>query len=421
MVTRRRLVKTGLALGALAMMPHAGMLARTARAQEGELRIFNYSYYIDPRLNEWFTQETGYKVVYDEYEAAEEAWAKLQVGGGGYDIIILTDSYLKDAVEKGLVRRIDHNKIPNLSNLDPAFLDIPQDPGLKYSVPYMWGTTGLGVNRNLVSESIETWGRVLTDKAFLEKYSGKISMLEEFVEVVAVTMLYLGLDPSRTENWSQENVEEIARILIGQKPYLAGYYGASKYIPELAGDRLAVAQAWSGDILTAQEENPRVEYVIPEREGGLKWGDYIVIPREAENVEAAYKWINFVLHPLIAAVNMAYTYYPVPLKIELIEKGLNNAWEETLIDVDPQELLGNPAVLPPPQIASKLRNTAPLDEQGLAVLEEIRKRVILGKADDGVAGISREVALLGGGLLASVLGGAIYISYKRGKERRLGG
>ena len=418
MVTRRELIKTGLTAAVIAGLPlSAGRYLSKALAQKEELRIYNYSYYIDPRINEWFSEQFGFQVVYDEYEAAEEAWAKLQVGGGGYDIIILTDSYLKDAISQGLVRKMEKNRLPNLANLDPGFISIPQDPGLEHSVPYMWGTTGLGVNRNLVAENIDSWGKVLEDERFLEKYKGRISMLEEFVEVVAVTMLYLGLDPSKGESWSMENVEDISRILIKQKPYLAGYYGASKYIPELAGNRLAVAQAWSGDILTAQEENPKVEYVIPEREGGLKWGDYIVIPRDARNLEAAYLWINFVLDPLNAAVNMAYTYYPVPLRNELIEKGLQEAYEEGLIDVEPVELLGNPAILPPPSIASKLRNTYPLDQEGLRVLEEIRKRVIVGGGDEGVGGISREVAIVGGGLLASILGGAVYISYKKSKSK----
>ncbi|MEB3860568.1 MAG: PotD/PotF family extracellular solute-binding protein, partial [Desulfurococcales archaeon] len=131
-------------IGALLVLALIGAatIAPIALSQENVLKVLNYSEYIDPEVLELFERETGVRVIYDEFEAAEEAWAKLKVGGAGYDLIIIAHSYVKLAIEQGLVKKLDKSKIPNLANLDPVIAGHPADPGQEYAVPYMWGTTG---------------------------------------------------------------------------------------------------------------------------------------------------------------------------------------------------------------------------------------------------------------------------------------
>lgn len=374
-MSRRRMILGGLAvLASLTLLPRLRLVA-SATAAKKELRVFNYSYYIDPRVISWFEEETGLRVIYDEYESGEEALAKLEVGGGGYDVIILPSEYLSSVIARGLVREIDRSRVPNLAYVDDVFFTNPHDPGLRYSVPYLGGTTGLGVNVRRVAEGVSSWGTVLEDFSFLERYKKRVSMIEEFTEVFGTVLLYLGYDPSKLENWNMEMGRKIADILIKQKPYIAGYYGASVYIPQLVNERLYVAHAWSGDVAFASKENPVVEYVIPE-EGGLRWNDFAVIPRDARNVDGAYLWINYMLNPVVSAVNVAYTFYVSPLKPSVLKQGLERAFSEGLIDVEPEKILSNTAVNPPPNIARRIRFYAPVTEEVIRVVEETRKMVL---------------------------------------------
>lgn len=373
LVSRRDLIKKSIVIGGLTLF--GKFLLLDGISQTKEIRILNYSYYIDPRVNQWFEQQTGIKVIYDEYESGEEALAKLQLGGGGYDVIIMPSEYLSGVINKGYVKRLDKSLIPNMVYIDESFYENPHDPGLNYSVPYLGGTTGLGVNSLRVSEKINSWATVLEDINFLNKYKKKISMLEEFVEVFGTLLIYLGFNPSVKENWSLEKAEKIAQILIKQKPYISGYYGASIYIPQLISEQLYIAHAWSGDVETIRQDNKNVTYVIPE-EGGLRWNDFAVIPRDAKNVEAAYAWINYVTDPLISALNSTYTYYMSPIKQNYLKESMELAWKEGLVNYPPENYLENPVFNPPDNIKSKLMFYVPLSEDILRIVEETRKKVL---------------------------------------------
>lgn len=235
-------------------------------------------------------------------------------------------------------------------------------------------------------------------------------MLEEFPEVFGTVMIYLGLDPSKKDNWNKETGEKVAEILVKQKPYIAGYYGASIYIPQLISEQLLIAHAWSGDVETARQENNSINYVIPE-EGALRWNDFAVIPINARNIEEAYAWINFVTDPLISAVNSAYTYYMSPVKLTYLKIALEKAWSQDLISNPPEFYLQNPVFSPPANIANKLKFYAPLTLDVLKVVEETRKKVL----GEGV-----HTSLIIGGAVATVIAAGIagYYGLKRKKTQQ---
>ncbi|MGC9131639.1 MAG: polyamine ABC transporter substrate-binding protein [Pyrobaculum sp.] len=308
----------------------------------GELAVYNYSYYIDKDLLPEFEKEYGIKVVYQEFESGEEAYAALLRGGGGYDLVVLPDTYLKEMINGGYVRKIDHNKLSNLGNVDPAFFENPNDPGLQYSVPYAFGTTGFAVNYYAMKADVgrlEKWGD-LFDAAILEKIGNRVAMLEEFVEPVMAAKYALGIDP---DDWSEGAVNKVIDLLKKQKPYIRGYLGISQIVPALAAGELWVSQIWSGDAATARDEfiktagqanADKFEYVLPKPKTH-RWVDFMVIPRDAKNVEAAYLFIDFLLRPENSARIVKASNYPTALKRQLLAKYL-----------DP-DILNDPTVFPP--------------------------------------------------------------------------
>ena len=356
-ITRRQFIVSAGVLAATGLLGYYSyeFLAPKPRRT---LRVYNYSAYINPDLIKEFESRYNAKVIYDEYESAEEAYAKLQYGGGGYDVVVLTDQFIQQAVKRNLIRPLDKSRIPNLSNIDPLFYNNKFDPGLNYAIPYAWGTTGIGYNGKFVREGeIDGYEQLFDTEGFLPRHKGKVSMLEEFLEVVNAAKLYLGIP---LDDWSEESVNRIIDLLRRQRDFLAGYYGASIYIPQLAKGDLHAAHAWSGDVIQAQSEESAVGYILP-KEGAFIWIDFMTIPAGAREVDLAYEWINFILEKENAAKNVSFTYYPSPVKKSL------------LVGSVPEDVLDNPAVYPPS--TSKLIFTSPVDENVLSIVERISTSV----------------------------------------------
>ena len=361
----------------LAMAPLS--LAVSAEGQEERvLRVLNYSEYIDPEVLRIFEERYGVKVIYDEFEAAEEAWAKLKAGGGGYDLIIIAHSYVRLAIEQGLVQPLNKDMIPNLKNLDPVVASHPADPNQDYAVPYMWGTTGIAYVKTCVQDPPETWAEFF-DPATLEPYKGRVSLLSELTEVIEAGMIALGIDPAERANWNEENMAKVVDLVSRVKPYLAGFYGASQYIPALANEELCLAQAWNGDVMIAAEENPNVGFVNP-KDGAIYWVDFMVIPRDAENVEDAHRFINFLLEPEIAARNAKAVWYAPSIKKELLERYAEETGDEEL-----KQLLNDPLVYPSGDV--KLVPSPVLDKEMQRLVEDVRVKIMspVSESTDGAA------------------------------------
>ncbi|MEM1873108.1 MAG: spermidine/putrescine ABC transporter substrate-binding protein [Acidilobaceae archaeon] len=288
----------------------------TAPAQERVLRVYNYSQYIDPEVLEIFQRETGIRVVYDEFESAEEAWAKLIAGGGGYDLIVLAHTHLKLAIDRGLLQRIDKNQIPNLAYLDPRLRGYPADPNMDYSIPYSWGATVIAYNKDCVRDPPRSWREFLSPD-YLKRYSGRVVLLSEGTDVVEATMIALGYDINDEASWSKEVIDKVIDHLKKIRGYLRGFWGVTDITQKLIAGEICLAQAWTGDVLFMMSESDRVDFIVPE-DGLYIWIDFMVIPRDARNVGEAHLFINFLLRPDIAARNAKYTYYPPPIDREVL-------------------------------------------------------------------------------------------------------
>jgi putrescine transport system substrate-binding protein len=302
-------------LGALAALS----LAACSPADKPVVHVYNWSDYIADEVIERFQDETGIRVIYDVYDANEILEAKLLAGRSGYDVIFPTaHPFAERHIQAGLYLPLDLSLLPNRRHLDPvlmAKLD-SVDPGNRHTVPYMWGTTGLGYNVDMVTgilgadADLDTWA-LLFDPEIASQLAGcGIAVLDDEGEALAAAMLYLGLDPHSTD---PEALEAAVELFMGIRPYIR-YFHASKYINDLANGDICLAQGYSGDVIQARDRaeevgrGVEVDYVIP-AEGAVLWFDLMAIPADAPNPGHAHRFIDFLMVPEnIAAITNEVAY-----------------------------------------------------------------------------------------------------------------
>ncbi|MCS7067330.1 MAG: spermidine/putrescine ABC transporter substrate-binding protein [Meiothermus sp.] len=262
--------------------------------QKKELRLLNWSDYMPREVLEEFEKREGIKVVEDTYDSPEAMLSKLQAGGDSeFDLLITPDYTVGSLARAGSLQELDKTQIPNLKNLDPQFADPAFDPGGKYSVVYQWGTTGLAYREDLVSGPVESWA-VLFDP---QKQVGRFLLLDEMREMMGAALKFKGESVNTTD---AAKLAEVQALLLEAKRRSLGFAGGTSIRDRLISGDIAVGPAYSGDILAAQPENPKLKYVIPV-EGATLWTDNLVILKKSPNQELAYRFINFLLEPEIAA------------------------------------------------------------------------------------------------------------------------
>jgi spermidine/putrescine transport system substrate-binding protein len=255
-------------------------------------------------------------------------------------------------IEQNFLAEIDKSRLSNWKNLDPKFLDPPHDPGNKHSVPYFWGTVAVGIRADHVTEPVKGF-EVLFD----EKYAGRISMLDDRENVVAIAMLHLGHPMNSTEDAHLQDVKE---LLKRQAP-LVQAYTSDTFKDKLIKGEAWVALGWSGDILQARELEKNIRAVVP-ASGTMIWVDSVAIPRDARNPDLAYEFINYLLEAEVAARNANFVKYASP----------NAAAREKI----KPEILNDPAVYPPKETLDRcqwLLDRGPAIEKIERVWREVRK------------------------------------------------
>jgi spermidine/putrescine transport system substrate-binding protein len=315
--------KTLIGVVAAAVVVVVAVFVFMQKKGSGELHIYAWADEVPQAILDDFSKETGIKVTLDTFDSNESLIAKLEAGASGYDLIEPSQYAVQILEKKGLVENLDHGKLTNRGNLSAVFQDISFDPGNKVSVPFIWGTTGFAYNSDCVKEPITSW-KSLWD----EKYKGRIYMLDNMLAAYIAGLQVNGFKANTT------NPDEIAKAtesLIQQKPLLAGY-NASNFADLVSSGEACIVEAWSGNVLQAIEQNPKVHYVLPD-EGGTMWVDGFAIAKGAKNTDAAYKFLNYILQPEVAA------------KVTTLTKVASTV--EKAKALLPKELAENPAVFPP--------------------------------------------------------------------------
>lgn len=310
--------------------PAGAASTAAAPADAGSLNIFIWSAYLPESVIQEFTKRTGVKVNFDLYDSNEALLEKLQSGVADYDLVVPSDYMVKILIHEGLIQKLDKTRLANFGNLDPRFLDKKFDPQNGYSLPYFWGTTGLGYDKTKVKGPVDSWG-VLFDP----KYKGRILMLDDVREVFGVALKYRGHSLNTTD---PKLLREAADLLKKQKD-LVKTYNSGDFANILAAGDVDLAHGYNGQLaeVVAKEPN-RLAYVVP-KEGGTFWMDNLAIPTKARNVENAYKFIDFVMDPQVNAEivdGVSYASANVPAK--------------KLID---PKILDDPAIYPSDDVLSR--------------------------------------------------------------------
>jgi len=298
------------------------------RRNERLLNIYNWNDYIDDRTVPLFQALTNIRVNYDVYSSNEDLLAKLQAGPTDYDIVVPTSWFVPTYRQLGLIEPLRQDLIPNLTNIDREFVETDYDPGNRYSIPWQWGTTGIGYNSRRAPGTVDSWGAIFRPDAAM---GGHVSLLREVTDLIGTALLYLGKSPNSSRD---ADLAEVVRLLRAAKPKLSKFT-ADTYIDELAAGETWLAQGWSGDVFQAQEQNANVGYVIP-REGSLRFVDVMCIPKGAPHPGNAARFMNYVLHPKSQARISKYVSYGTPVSLA-----------KPLL---PNEQLSDPAIYPPTSI-----------------------------------------------------------------------
>ncbi len=273
--------------------------------ENGEVYVYNWGEYIDPDTITMFEEETGIKVVYDEYDTNETMYPKVESGSSAYDVICPSDYMIKKMIDNDLLQELDFDKMPNAkANIGAQYYEQSEafDPGNKYSVPYCWGTVGILYNKTMVDEPVTSWS-ILWD----EKYADSILMQDSVRDAF---MVALKLNGYSMNTLNEEELQTAKNALIAQKPLVQAYV-IDQVRDKMIGGEAALGVIYSGEAIYTKRENPDLEYVIPD-EGTNVWIDGWVVPKNAPNKENAEKFIDFMCRGDIALKNFEYITYSTP-------------------------------------------------------------------------------------------------------------
>jgi putrescine transport system substrate-binding protein len=355
-ITRRSALTLAGSAAALSM-PYI----RRVHAEDKVVNVYNWVDYIGETTTQDFTAATGIEVTYDTYDSAETVQAKMMAGSTGYDVIDIASTSLPRFIPSGAFAKLDKGKLPNWKNLDPEILKVlaDRDPGNQYAFPYMWGTTGITVNVDMVKERIPDAPldsmELLLNPDYMSKLADcGVNILESPEDVIPMVLAYLGKDPN------SEKLDELEAVVKAMEPtrQYVKTFDAANYLNALPNKELCVSMTWSGDYATAQARakeagiDLNLAYNVP-KSGSNAWFDVMVIPADAPHPEAAHAFLNYLMDPEVIAKCTNFTNYANA-----------NLAANAFVD---KAVLSDPAVYPSEEIKKRLwvQETASQDYERL--------------------------------------------------------
>ncbi len=280
----------------------ASCSGRNGDAKEKRLNLYIWSAYVSDETLAKFEKETGIRIRYDTYDSNEALLEKMQSGVADYDVIVPSDYMVRVMLHQNLLEKIDLNRLPNFKNLSKRFQNLSYDPNNEHSIPFLWGTTGIGYNKKKVKDPVDSWGILWNPK-----YKDRILMLEDVRETFGVALKWKGHSINSTND---AELEEAKNLLIQQKP-LVKTYSSSNFDEILLSGDVWLAHGWSGQLAKAADQNKDLAYAVP-KEGSTLWIDNLAVPASAKHKDEVYVFLNFFLDAAIAAEVTNYSGYASP-------------------------------------------------------------------------------------------------------------
>jgi putrescine transport system substrate-binding protein len=331
----------------------ASALDRDRADSERVVNVYSWADYIAPDTVSNFEKETGIKVRYDVFDNNEVLETKLLSGHSNYDVVVPTDIFFDRQREAGVYRKLDKQALPNLANVDPEIERrmAAHDPGNQYAIPYMWSTTGLGYNIDMVGKRLggpvpDSWALLFDARNAAKLKDCGILMVDSPLDVFASALIYLHRDPRRQD---PKDLSDAAELLRAIRPYVRNI--AADPTAPLASGEVCLELAWSGDVEAARNRaleaatGARIAYLIP-REGALTTIDMVSIPADAPHPHNAELWMNYLMRPQVIAAISNYIRYPngISASLPFIDTAVKN----------------DPAVYPDAATRARLVSSAPV-------------------------------------------------------------
>ena len=342
-------------------------------AEDKIVRVYNWSDYIDPKILEDFTKETGIKVVYDVFDSNEVLETKLLAGGSGYDVVVPTGPFLSRQIAAGVFQKLDKSKLPNLSNMWPEIMKqlAVYDPGNQYAINYMWGTTGIGYNEEKVKQRmadapVDSWDLIFKPEILAKFKDCGVMVLDAPDDILPAALNYLGLDPNSS---NPEDIKKAGELLEKVRPSIQKFH-SSEYINALANGDICIAVGYSGDILQARnraeeaKNGQKIKYSLP-KQGAQMWFDEMAIPADAKHSEEAHAFLNYMMRPEVIAKASNYVAYA----------NGNLASQKFLDDA----VKSDPSVYPDPETMKRLFVKTSYDPKTQRVVTRTWTKVVTGE------------------------------------------
>lgn len=303
------------------------LLAASACAQT--LHLYTWADYISPDVVRKFEKQHACKVVIDTFDSNESMFAKFKAGATGYDLVVPTAYMIKVMHAQGMLADLDHTKLPNLKNIDPAVLAKVMDKTMAHSVPYTFAFAAIAVRKDKIKDGEASWA--MFDRPAL---AGRVTLLDDMRESIGAALKSLGHSLNTRDDAQLAAARD---VLIRWKKNIARFDNEG-YKAGIDSAEFQLVHGYSGDLFQVQLENPKIDILIP-REGVTIGCDELVIPKTAKQPDLAHAFINFLLDPDIAAENMEWMGYYCPN-------------QPALKKVSP-EFLQNPAITIPAELMAK--------------------------------------------------------------------
>lgn len=305
----------------------------TSSAKGNVVKVYNWTEYISDSVLKAFTQETGIEVVYSTFDSNEAMYAKLKLmrNSGDYDVIFPGTDFVDKMRKEGMLEVLDHNKLTNFKHLNKSFLDVDFDPENKFSMPYLWGSSGIGINTKRIDKStITSW-----EDLWRPEYKGRVMLMNDLRDVFALSLLTLGY-PVSSEN--PKHIKEAYQKLATMMPNVRTFNSDAPRMPFMEGETY-LGMVWNGEVIMAQDQGmPEMDFVYP-KEGAIMWMDNMAIPKNAKNLENAYTFIDYLMRPDNSAIISEEIGYGSPS--EAAKKLMPAEMANNSIIYPPEDLLGH--------------------------------------------------------------------------------
>lgn len=296
-------------------------------AAEQTLHFYNWSEYVPASILADFTEETGIKVIYSTYDSNESMYSTLKAQKQDYDLVVPSSYFISKMRKEGMLQPIDRSKLTHFQDLDPTYLNKPFDPENRYSVPYVLGATGIGINVDMLDTStVRSW-----NDFWDTKWEGQLMVIDDARELFHIALIRLGYSVNTTDPDKIKAAYEELQML---KPNILVFNSDFPANPYLSGE-VSMGMLWNGSAYMARREGANIQIVWPEK-GTIFWMDSLAIPADAQHVDAAHKMIDFLLRPEIAARIAQEIGYPTPVR--------------SAYPLLPKAFMEDPSIFPPREV-----------------------------------------------------------------------